>query len=681
MAGEMRPASRYHLLTNPVAEYLETGQSQAPDGTAPWRPGPDFVPEMDQFVPKGFHSIREYHQESHAHMQEFEKTLLKFHGHLGKRKDRDNRVQLKDPSEYTFKDVLDITTKLQEDHQSASQVKSCMGLVRKMFRVAGEKSSVLENLLNFVPSDSYGSAICGGFTMILTAAQRTHELREEICAAISEIPKKLGHIHRQLRVHYSSPNLHACADGILVAMFIVLERIVAELTKSLSKKVFMATIKGSDYADDIKDAIKTLATRVDEFDSEARICDSARLGRLEQNDIRTMIAIESITERVRQQMKQDKEEIDQKLRLLETQALKDKRADQDLVTGLSKSVVQEALQIAVSNACYRFLMAHPNIDNRTGKMIASPENFNFKALQASPQQNEPQPSSIDLWLQELAQPQRNSPYIDKCLENIWGLSLKEMDRVKYIMASAELRSWLRSSRSAMLIIDSETRPDDVFNALTSSIAIVTHTLILEANFPVLSFFCGLHANEVYDEHLSGPIGLLNCLNAQLLSYFKEQDVDTTVHQQLQKPKFRRRSQNKVSKSLELFEIMLNDLSESDPVVIVVDSACRLRGSRQLANQAIRGLLQVAGKANRVVKILISSPWSTDELGLNGFDQLYIPDYIDGDREGLNLELAQKDAAEAAKTSKAKDESSEDSESTVSNSDSDDDWAVLGSSRW
>lgn len=104
-------------------------------------------------------------------MREFQITLRKFHEHLQKRRDKDHSLELKDPSEYTFKDVLEITTRLHEEHKNAGEVKNCMGLIRRMFRHAGEKSSTLENLLSFVPSDTYGSVICGGFTMILTVCQ------------------------------------------------------------------------------------------------------------------------------------------------------------------------------------------------------------------------------------------------------------------------------------------------------------------------------------------------------------------------------------------------------------------------------------------------------------------------------------------------------------------------------
>lgn len=57
MAAESRPVSRSRLLTNPVAEFLETRESGDSVDTALWRPNSSFVPEIDQFVPDGFHSV------------------------------------------------------------------------------------------------------------------------------------------------------------------------------------------------------------------------------------------------------------------------------------------------------------------------------------------------------------------------------------------------------------------------------------------------------------------------------------------------------------------------------------------------------------------------------------------------------------------------------------------------
>lgn len=128
----------------------------------------------------------------------------------------------------------------------------------------------------------------------------------------------------------------------------------------------MATIKGSEYAGDIKDAIKSLSTRVEEFDSEAKMCDSERLGEVKKDGVRTRIAIESIQELL-QQTKQEKELLYERIRFLESRAVGDEERTKTSVSGLRQNMMQEDLQIAVYNAFYGLFMAHPSVDDRTGK--------------------------------------------------------------------------------------------------------------------------------------------------------------------------------------------------------------------------------------------------------------------------------------------------------------------------
>lgn len=66
--------------------------------------------------------------------------------------------------------MIQIADKVYERHKNAEDVKSCTGAIRKCFRFVGKNASPLQGLLNFVPSDSYGSVISGGFTVILAVS-------------------------------------------------------------------------------------------------------------------------------------------------------------------------------------------------------------------------------------------------------------------------------------------------------------------------------------------------------------------------------------------------------------------------------------------------------------------------------------------------------------------------------
>ena len=92
--------------------------------------------------------------------------------------DKNLDIELKKPDKYTMEDVVAIATKMEARHKSAADMKSCMGVIRKVFRKAGDNKSTLKKLLTFVPNDAYGSVIMGGFTLILGVG--TSSLHENI---------------------------------------------------------------------------------------------------------------------------------------------------------------------------------------------------------------------------------------------------------------------------------------------------------------------------------------------------------------------------------------------------------------------------------------------------------------------------------------------------------------------
>lgn len=109
----------------------------------------------------------------------FEDTLERFSQTLEKH-DLAKKIDiaLKKPSEYGLEDVISIADKVYEKHKTAADVKSCTGKIRKCFRLVGKNASPLQCLLNFVPSDSYGSVISGGFTVILAVSPPSFTLNK-----------------------------------------------------------------------------------------------------------------------------------------------------------------------------------------------------------------------------------------------------------------------------------------------------------------------------------------------------------------------------------------------------------------------------------------------------------------------------------------------------------------------
>lgn len=310
----------------------------------------------------------------------------------------------------------------------------------------------------------------------------------------------------------------------------------------------------------------------------------------------------------------------------------------------------------------------------------------YKPTRATPGSG---PSSLGLWLQELQTPDAASTaHCEECLRNSWNLSTKDQDTVAWVTGSAELRTWLRESRrqqpGTVLVVDSGAgRPDRLLNPLTLTVALVVQTLTAAADFPVLSFFCGLRTNDAYDEELSGPVGLLNCLNAQFLTHLRVRNPDIFLPG-LDDRRFSGRSRKHVREALDLLELLVRQLSpDEDAVVVVIESACRLVGSdSKRADKAIGGILDIAERATIVFKVLITDMISNRPIEGREVTRLFVPDYIDGGRQGLNLGNLQSEATATAARFKARqdpgsseddgDSSSEDSDGSKDNSESSED---------
>ena len=66
---------------------------------------------------------------------------------------------------------------------------------------------------------------------------------------LAEIPEKLEAIQRLSHLHRYSVQLHMCADGVIVAIFVVLERIVEQISRTWRFECPMTLMGSGDGSD------------------------------------------------------------------------------------------------------------------------------------------------------------------------------------------------------------------------------------------------------------------------------------------------------------------------------------------------------------------------------------------------------------------------------------------------
>lgn len=229
-----------------------------------------------------------------------------------------------------------------------------------------------------------------------------------MCDTLEKIPLTLRKLHNWLDVHHKSVRLKFRADAVLVAIFVLLELIIRELsgstsskfrpirhpldkaTETVSEKFIKVPFKGEAYGSNIDEAITALEESVSDFEEEARICGEQRLGEIDAATRTTLMTTRQLDERARdtdltvQKLSQDLAGIENRFA---TQLRLDHASIEEKLAGSTEKVLgklekkekkltAEAHGVQVHNVFYCFLTSNPSVDSKTGLRMSSTSNDN-----------------------------------------------------------------------------------------------------------------------------------------------------------------------------------------------------------------------------------------------------------------------------------------------------------------
>lgn len=256
---------------------------------------------------------------------------------------------------------------------------------------------------------------------------------------------------------------------------------------------------------------------------------------------------------------------------------------------------------------------------------------------SSSSSSHPNAALANKWLRPLGKPQSVATKdIAECLSWIADANLDKQDQIMWIIASEELRDWLWSSKSKILVVEAETAPESTFSPLSYSSAMLAQSLVKTANFPILTYFCGLHTSGT-DDDLAGVSGMLKSLIGQLLNEIlsKRLGVNITFLERLDRRKYYRT----VDTLLELLKRLLQELPERDAVFIVIDSVSLLQATEKRdMKKALAGIFGLMEHTEIVFKVLLTDPLSSRILKGYEYKKLFVPDSVDGGKQGINDEF-------------------------------------------
>ncbi|KAF3024228.1 hypothetical protein E8E14_011380 [Neopestalotiopsis sp. 37M] len=642
--------TRSRTLTNSAAEFLELRSDEA-IGAELAELSPEFVPELDRFLPRDDIQQQGYFVESQKRVETFKQTLALLQKNLIDQKvDKRYEIEIKDASSYTLDDVLRIAKVVQKKHSDADQVHSCMGRLKKFFHATGRNATTFKRLLAFVPDDVYGSVICGGFTVILGTLERLDILRTDMYTALDKIPTTLGRLHELLDVHYQSHKLKHYGDGVLVAVFVLLERIIRELSGSAVKKIWKAPTRGSRYGHTIDEAIKSLEESVQEFETEARICDSHRLGQVDMVTRRTLLTtarIETQTEKTEQgvsQLTNGFQNLADRQEHFALQFRADQAADSQRIIASNEELRDQIKQSQIEHQrhgaevhqyFYCFLTSSPLIDSKTGALdqyqaqrrlireLTPVSSFEDDAKKADPKPfSETAKSLVDSWnivagdaKQVVEKDLRQSIGEITAKENDTAEHIRaEHDRVGYILTSPELMAWLLAAESSLLMIQNNSESGEEYTASSYSSALLVGVIQKINQFPVLYHFSATRAAAPGNRMLKGVAGLYISLITQLLDYLQSQGDDVELDFLERVIRHLKKGDRKTRQLRRTFEELVDRLPLRSGLFIIVDALWKLQDSE--GNEEMQNLLKLVKNEARQIKLFV-----TDAMSLHIIDPL------------------------------------------------------------
>lgn len=142
---------------------------------------------------------------------------------------------------HTWDEVLKEVSKVEEEYKVAG-VKGFWGPLRKGFRKFGENHKAFTAWAGLLPTEShYISVVCGGLKLIIGAAARLNDLRDEIFRAIIEIPLRLRETQVLLQEFQKSKDLQKCSLDLYVATLKVLGHVLYWFGVKAIRKTFNET--------------------------------------------------------------------------------------------------------------------------------------------------------------------------------------------------------------------------------------------------------------------------------------------------------------------------------------------------------------------------------------------------------------------------------------------------------
>ncbi|KAI0165324.1 hypothetical protein GGR52DRAFT_104637 [Hypoxylon sp. FL1284] len=485
---------------------------------------------------------------------------------------------------HNWAEVIEEARIAEMKYKKKADKESPFGRVRGFFRSLQKKSPILDSWLKLLPEESeYASLICGGFKIILRAATRMDEIKDYMIQALGTIPEEVE--SAQLMIDYNkdldtSRRLYRRVSSLYYSVFGVLEHIIRWYGQKSVSRHFKAILQQSIYEKELEDKVNGFKEAVKAVKDEANLGGLRRLHDIDQGVL----------------------------------------AVQKLLLNL-----EEALR------------SNPKLHYRTGQL-----------LQAQITQPPPAPRRKAISRQSLCEgvlryePDVPLADLEAIMHRGSELSLKEQDRIVYVIESAVLRNWLLSPRSGTLLVRETTSDPGSSSASAMSFA-AAHVVqstgqARGARLMCLHWFAGQHRNARADAD-ANVHGVVRSLVGQLLH---QPGVDFDLYFVKRSTALAIRERSDLRVLCDVLDELLFQLPARTVVFCVIDwIACleyNYRDDVRYLLDRLRAVARHAGAKGTVFKLLLTHAGGAFRAA-SAFDGpgevLDVPEEGDGNRMGFN----------------------------------------------
>ncbi|KAL2831433.1 hypothetical protein BDW59DRAFT_169699 [Aspergillus cavernicola] len=409
---------------------------------------------------------------------------------------------------HTMAEVWKYLDSTVEKYEKGGEKPGVWGRVRRAFRGLGENGQAIDQWLGLLPTQSnYLSIVCGGFKLILGAAERVKDVRDAVLSGVHDIPVLLTGAQRVLGIYTSSQRLGNLSDAL-----------------------YMATLTSPSFQKNLSQSLDDMRKCRDDFNEEGRVCGIEMQGRIEI----LMQATNSNTEDIQGEIA-----LTQRFMILthneqaRTQQLLHEEAVALGKTMASMRTAQDE-QLGLLNQVLEIMNGSPMLKNEELKLSRYAPEYGSRSSETH---SSSEYSLGDLRRIILSRLDYDMKRIQVDVEENYSVGttipLGNQDRCVYAMTSVELASWINCPTSSLLVINGNMGNTQFRSPLSFISARLVYTIDLlrgrtlegKDQIAALHFFCGEHADRGEQNELLSSFKRINLMDLIELGDFQSNDME------------------------------------------------------------------------------------------------------------------------------------------------------------